>query len=189
MTAILVLIGIGVVIVAAIVLVAVPVKHADGVAKDFYWRRSVHIGTRAWVMRKSKRRPRSSADVRNVEVHNADEADKLHHTYEQRVWRNMRTVPTSGHGQESVRDPLYTLGKDEAVRRSSALYQATFVSETGTRYDAKVKFARWKSLTKGKNYRLGRNTFGRVRTITPGRPPVKKRPVKRSPVTKNPQAG
>jgi hypothetical protein len=165
MTAILILVGIAVVIIAAIILVTVPVKHVAAVARDFSWRRSVDIGKRVWITKKSKQRPRTSADVQNVEVHNADDPKKLYYTYEKRVWRDMRTAPRMGWSQATVQDPEYTLAKDEQVRRRSEWYQTKFVSETGTPYLAKVRFERWKLLRKGTNYQLGRNTFGGVRTI------------------------
>ena len=57
MTAVLVLIGIVVVIIAAIVLLAVPVRHAEAVANGFSWHWSVRVGTRVWVGKKSKRKP------------------------------------------------------------------------------------------------------------------------------------
>lgn len=170
MTAILILVGIVVVITGAIVLVTVPVKHAEAVARDFPWRRRVHIGTRVWVTKKSKRQPKPSIDIRNVKVQKPDNPDKLHYTYEARVWRNMRSVPASGRSQETVRDPQYTLRTDEEVRRRSESYEANFVSEEGRRYSAKVRFPQWKLLEEGTKYRLGRNTFGRVRTIKAPKP-------------------
>jgi hypothetical protein len=48
MTAVLVLTGIVVVIIAAIVLLAVPVRHAEAVANGFSWHWSVRVGTRVW---------------------------------------------------------------------------------------------------------------------------------------------
>jgi hypothetical protein len=152
----------------------------EAVAKEFSWRRSVDIGRRVWITKKSKRRPRTSADARNVEAHNAEDPKKLYYTYEQRVWRDMRTVPRTGRSQETVRDPEYTLGKDEQVRRKSERYEARFVSEIGTPYSAKVGFARWKSLRTGTNYRLGRNTFGGVRTVKPAGATVYKPPSERA---------
>jgi len=175
MTPILILVGVVVVVIGTIVLVTVPVRHAEAIARDFPWRRSVYIGTRTWVKKKSRRQPKTSSDIRNVQVQNANVPDKLHYTYEKRVWRNMRSIPASGRGQESVRDPLYTLGRDEAVRRRTQSYQASFLSEDGRRYSAKVRFAQWRLLKKGRKYRLGRNTFGHVRTIKPARPAVKQR--------------
>lgn len=176
MTAILILGGIVVVIISTIVLVTVPVKHAEAVARDFRWRRSMRIGTRVWVKKKSKRQPKPSIDIRNAKVQNADDPDKLRYTYEERVWRNMRSFTVSGLSQETVRDPEYILGRDEEVRGRSELYEATFVSEKGRRYAAKVQFAQWKLLRKGAKYQLGRNTFGRVRTIKPARHAANQRP-------------
>lgn len=132
MTAILILVGIAVAIVGTIVLVTVPFKHVEAVARDFSWRRSVHIGQRVWVQKRSKRQPRKSIDARNVEAHNADDPNKLHYTYEKRVWRDMRTVPAAGLSQATVRDPQYILAKDEEVRRTSESYEARFVSEMGS---------------------------------------------------------
>jgi hypothetical protein len=176
MTAILILVGIVVVIIGTIVLVTVPVKHVEAVARDFPWRRSVRIGTRMWVKKKSKRQPKTSIDIRNVKVQNADDPDKLHYTYEERVWRNMRSVPVSGWSQATVRDPKYTLVRDEEVRGRSELYEAKFVSEEGRHYSAKIRFAQWKLLKEGAKYQLGRNTFGRVRTIKPAKSAINQRP-------------
>jgi len=84
----------------------------------------------------------------------------------------MRSVSVSGRSQETVRDPQYILRGDEEVRRRSESYQAEFVSDEGRHYSAKVRFARWRLLNKGASYRLGRSTFGRVRTIQPAKPAV-----------------
>jgi hypothetical protein len=46
---ILILDRIVVVVIGTIVLVAVPVRHVEAVARDLPWRRSVDIGTRVWV--------------------------------------------------------------------------------------------------------------------------------------------
>jgi hypothetical protein len=180
MTVILILVGIVVVIIGTIVLVTMPVRRAEAVARDFRWRRSVRIGTRVWVKKRSKRQPKPSIDIRNVKVQNADEPNKLRYTYEERVWRNIRSFTRSGLSQETVRDPEYVLGRDEEVRGRSELYEATFVSEKGRRYAAKVRFAQWKFLKKGAKYQLGRNTFGRVRTIKPARHAVNQRPPERA---------
>ena len=144
---IIILAGIVVVVIGTIVLITVPVRHVEAVARDFTWRRRVDIGTRVWVKRKSKRQPKSSPDIRNVETRNADDPDKLHYTYEERVWRNMRSVLASGRGQANVRDPVYVLGRDEEVRGRSKSYEAKFVSKDGRRYSAKIQFTQWKVLT------------------------------------------
>ena len=166
-------------LIAAIVLVTVPVRHEEAVTREFHWRRSVDIGKRVWVTKKSRRRPRTTADVRNVAAHNADDPKKLYHTYEKRVWKDMHTVPRAGRGHETVQDPAYTLAMDEQVRRRNELYKAKFVSEIGTPYWAKVRFARWKMLEEGTKYRLGRNTFGGVRTIKPAKATAYKPPTER----------
>lgn len=176
MTATLIFIGVATAIVVVIALITVPVTHVEGVSSSFYWRRIVHIGRRVWIQKKSKRKPGSSADIRNVEVRNADDPDNLHYTYEKRVWRNMRTVPVTGRKQETVRNPAYTLGRDEQVRRKTESYEAAFVSEEGARYSAKVRFAQWKSLNEGATYRLGRNVFGKVRTVSPAKRAVNQSP-------------
>jgi hypothetical protein len=90
MTAVLVLIGIVVVIIAAIVLLAVPVRHAEAVANGFSWRWSTRVGTRVWASKKSKRKP--FGEVRNVRLHNAGDADNRYYTYEKLGWRNKRHV-------------------------------------------------------------------------------------------------
>lgn len=46
MTVILVLVGIVIVVLAAVVLVAAPVRHAEAVLRGFSWHRTVQIGTR-----------------------------------------------------------------------------------------------------------------------------------------------
>jgi hypothetical protein len=173
--AILILVGIAVVIIGTILLATVPVRHVEAVARDFPWRTSVRIGTRVWVRKKSKRRTEPSVDIRNVEVQNADDPDKLRYTYEKRAWRNVRSVSVSGRSQETVREPEYTSGRDEEVRGRSPLYKATFVAEEGGFYSAQVRSARWKLLREGAKYQLGRNTFCRVRTIKPATPAVHER--------------
>jgi len=82
MTAILILVGIVVVVIGTVVLVMVPVRHAEAVARAFPWSRSVRIGRRAWVKQKSRRQPKPSVDIRNVKVQNADDPDKIHYIYE-----------------------------------------------------------------------------------------------------------
>jgi hypothetical protein len=175
MPATLILVGIVIVVIATIVLVAVPVKHVEAVAREFYWRRIVHIGRRVWVKRKSKRQPKPSVDIRNVAAQNADDPSKLHYTYEERVWRNMRTAPATGRRQTPLRDPLYTLGRDEEVRGTTDSYEARFVSAEGRRYRAKVRLAQWNQLKGGAKYRLGKNALGHVRTVKPPRPAVNQR--------------
>ena len=167
MTAILVLVGIAVVAVGATVLIAIPFRHVEATAKSFPWHRSVRIGQRVWIRKKSKRQPRSSPDIRNVKALNANDPDKIRYTYEKRVWRNMRNVPASGSGHATVEDPHYTLGRDEQVRSRSESYEARFATEEGVRYSAKIRFTRWKTLQQDRRYRLGRNVFGRVRTVKP----------------------
>lgn len=178
MTAIL--IGIVVVIIAVIVLVTVPVKHAEAVARDFSWRRIVHIGRRVWVKKKSKRKPKPSVDIRNVEVQHPEDPRKLYYSYEERVWRNMRSIPASGRREEPARDPPYTLGSDEEVRRRTDSYKARFLSEDGRHYSAQVRFAKWKLLKEGTRYRLGSNTFGHIRTVKPAKSVAGQRPPERA---------
>lgn len=72
---------------------------------------------RVRVKKKSKRQPRASADIRNVEVQDADDPGKLHYSYDERARRNMRNVPVLGRNQRAVRDPACTLGRDEEVQR------------------------------------------------------------------------
>lgn len=165
MTAVLVLIGIVVVIIAAIVLLAVPVRHAEAVANGFSWRWSVRVGTRVWASKKSKRKP--FGEVRYVQVHNAGDADNRYHTYEKRVWRNKRRVKDSGQSQASLRMPSYVLRGEEQIRGTRERYKVAFASEEGRRYTAKVHLGQWRSLQKGMTYRLGRNVFGSVRTVKP----------------------
>jgi|ERR1700689_1082867 hypothetical protein len=176
MTAIVIFVGIVAVVISTFVLVVVPVRHVDAVARDFPWRRSVRIGTRAWVRKGSKRQPKASIDIRNVRIQNADDPKKRRYTYEARVWRNMRRVTASGLSHATVRDPEYELGRNEEVRGKEALYQARFVSEESRHYSAKMRLTRWTSLKAGRKYRLGRNTFGRVRTIKPAKPAIKRHP-------------
>jgi hypothetical protein len=169
MTAILILAGVAVVIVATVVLVAVPVRHVEAVAESFTWRRSVRIGTRVWVKKRSRRKPRTSNETRNLVVQNADDPKKVRYLYEERVWRYTRTASASGSDQETVHDPQYTLIANQEARGKQASYQARFFSERDGHYTARVRFAYWKSLRAGATYRLGRNAFGRVRTVKPAR--------------------
>lgn len=122
MTAVLVLIGIVVMIVAAIVLLAVPVRHAEAVANGFSWHWSVRVGTRVWASKKSKRKP--FGEVRNVQVHNGGDADNRYYTYEKRVWRNKRRVKDSGQSQAGLRTPGSVLRGEEQIRgtRPCALF-------------------------------------------------------------------
>jgi hypothetical protein len=175
MTAILILIGVGVVIIAVIVLVTVPVTHVEAVARGLTWRRSVRIGTRVWVKRRSRRKPRTLNEVQSVKIQNPDDPKKLRYTYEERIWRYTRSVSASGSSQETVHDPEYTLAGNEEARGKRESYEADFISEQGYRYSAKIRFTQWKSLKAGAPYRLGRNTFGRVRTVGPARPAPKTR--------------
>jgi hypothetical protein len=170
MTAVLVLIGIVVVIIAAIVLLAVPVRHAEAVANEFSWHWSVRVGTRVWVGKKSKRTP--SGQVRYLQVHNTGDADDRYYTYEKRVWRNKRRVKDSGQSQASLRMPGSVLRGEEQIRGTREWYKVAFASEEGRRYTAKVHLGKWRSLHKGVTYRLGRNVFGRVRTVKPAEAPV-----------------
>jgi hypothetical protein len=167
--AILVLVGVIVVVIAAIVLFAAPVRHAEAAVTGFSWRWRVRIGTRVWEQRKSKRMP-SRGEIRGVQIQHADDPDKRHYTYEQRVWRKMRSPEVSGGRQDTVQRPVYQLRMNEEVRDERQWYKATFTSEAGRRYTARLPVHQWKSLTKGSTYRLGRNTFGAVRTVKPKRP-------------------
>jgi hypothetical protein len=133
-----------------------------------------------WVKKKSKRQPKASIDIRNVKVQNANDPNKIRYTYEKRVWRNMRSATASGLSQATVRDPQYTLGRDEEVRGRSKSYEAKFVSKDGRRYSAKIQFTQWKVLKEGAKYELGRNMFGRVRTIKPAKRAINRRPVDHS---------
>jgi hypothetical protein len=179
-TIILIPVGIVVVILGTIVLVTLPVRQVEAVARGFTWRRSARIGVRVWVRKKSKRQPRTANEIRNVKIRNADRPNKLRYTYQERVWRYSRSVSESGSSQETVRDPQYTLRMNEEVRGKSESYEARFVSDEGENYSAKIPFAQWKSLKSDAKYQLGRNTFGRVRTIKPARLAVNQRPPERT---------
>jgi hypothetical protein len=136
MTAVLVLIGIVVVIIAAIVLLAMPVRHAEAVANGFSWRWSVRLGTRVWVGKNSKRAP--SGKVRYVQVYNTGDAGKRYYTYEKRLWRNKRRVKDSGLSQAGLRMPGHVLRGEEQIRGGREWYKVAFASEEGRRYTAKV---------------------------------------------------
>ncbi len=164
MTAVLVLTGIVVVIIAAIVLLAVPVRHAEAVANGFSWHWSVRVGTRVWVGKMSKR---PSGKVRYVHIHTTGDGGKRYYTYEKRVWRNKRRVKDSGQSQASLRMPSSVLRGEEQIRGGREWYKVAFASEEGRRYTAKVHLGKWRSLQKGVTYRLGRNVFGSVRTVNP----------------------
>ena len=168
MTAIMIFVGIVAVLIAVIVLAAVPVRHAEAVASGFTWYRSVQIDGLVWVKRKSRQKP--SGEVRNLKVRHAYDDDRRRYTYQTREWRKKRTVSDSGRSQASARWPQYELGKDEKFRERHESYTATFTSEDGRDYTANVPFDRWESLEEGAGYRLGRSAFGSVRTFTPVRP-------------------
>jgi hypothetical protein len=165
MTSVLVLTGIVVVIIAAIVLLAAPVRHAEAVANGFSWRWSVRVGTRVWVGKISRRNP--SGRVRYLQIYTAGGTGKRYHTYEKLVWRNKRRVKDSGQSQASLRMPGDVLREGEQIRGGREWYKVAFASEEGRRYTAKVHLAKWRSLQKGVTYRLGRNVFGSVRTVNP----------------------
>jgi hypothetical protein len=165
MTAVLVLTGIVVVIIAAIVLLTVPVRHAEAVANGFSWHWSVRVGTQVWVGNHSRRPP--SGKVRYVQVYTSGGTGKRHYTYEERVWRNKRRVKDSGQSQASLRMPGSVLRGEEQIRGGREWYKVAFASEEGRGYTAKVHLGTWRSLQKGVMYRLGRNVFGSVRTVNP----------------------
>jgi hypothetical protein len=177
MTAIFILAGIVVVVVAAIVAVTVPVRRADVAVSEFSWSRTLLIGTRVWVRRRSKRRPSSSAGtIRNVEERKGADPSRRHYTYEEQVWRKMRRVPGSGRSQGDVRWPPHVLGKDEQIRKKKQSYKVTFTSDAGRRHVKKMRhIGPWQSLQKGARYELGRNAFGAVRTINPAKTELAKR--------------
>ena len=168
--AILILISIVALIIATIVLVTVPVRHVDAVASGFYWQRTAYLATAVWIRKKTKQEPRPSAGIRNVEVQFPEDPEKRRYTYEKRVWRRRRSSPASGSDQRNVHDPHYTLARNEEKIRESELYRASFVADTGVRYSASLSYAKWRMLRKGQNYRLGRNSFGQVRTVKPASP-------------------
>ena len=165
MTTVLILIGTVVVIIAAIVLLAVPVRHAEAAANGFSWRWIVRVGTRVWVSKKSKRKP--FGEVRYMQVHNAGDAGNRYYTYEKRVWRNKRRAKGSGQSHASLRMPGCVLRGEEQIRGTRERNKVAFASEEGKRYTAKVSLGKWRSLQKGVTYRLGRNVFGSVRTVKP----------------------
>jgi len=168
MTAIFISVGIALVVVAAITAVVVPVRRVDAVVSEFFWRRTLLIGTRVWVKRTSKRKP--TGDVRNVEVRHAADPERRRYTYEERVWRKMRRVEESRHSQDGVRWPLHILGRDEEIRKRKELYKVTFRSAEGRRYMRKMRrFGEWQALRKGPKYQLGRNAFGAVVAIRPAK--------------------
>jgi hypothetical protein len=55
--AILVLVCIAVLVGGITALVTIPVKHAEVVLNDLYWKRSMHVGTSHWEKRQSPRKP------------------------------------------------------------------------------------------------------------------------------------
>jgi hypothetical protein len=155
----------GVAVVAVAVLFLVPLRHAESEAREFPWRWRMRVGTPTWVGRRSKRLP--SGNIRYVVMYNDENPKKRYYSYEKRVWRNIRSIETSGWSQDTVRSPQYQLRNGEEVRRERQSYKAKFASEDGRYYLAKIRLEKWKSLEKGRAYRLGRNTFGSVRTVKP----------------------
>jgi hypothetical protein len=84
----------------------------------------------------------------------------------------MRSVRASGRSQAGVDWPQPTLRVGEEIRTRQESYRVFFASDDGRSYHAKMRYARWAALTEGKEYRLGRNTFGVVRVVTPARQAV-----------------
>jgi hypothetical protein len=165
MMAVLVLTGLVVVIIAAIVLLAVPVRHAEAVANGFSWHWSVRVGTRVWVGKTSMRAP--SGKIRYLQVYSAGGTGKRHYSYEKLVWRNKRRVKDSGQSQASLRMPGDVLRGEEQIRGGREWYKVAFALQEDRRYTARVHLGKWRSLQKGVTYRLGRNVFGSVRTVKP----------------------
>jgi hypothetical protein len=163
--AVLVLIVVGVVIIGVIVMVTVPVQHLEAVATGFFWRRTVRIATAVWLQKTAKRKPARSAGIRNVRLRVNEDPDQQYYTFEKRVWRNPRVATASGDRQADVHDPTYTLLPNEQKRGTTSVYRATFTSLEHTDYTTDVRLRKWKTLQRGKNYRLGRNLFGGIRTV------------------------
>lgn len=171
MTAIFILVGIAVVVIAAIAAVAVPVRRADAVVSDFSWSRTLLIGTHEWVPRTSKRKPSSFLrNIRNVEVRDGDDPSSRRYAYQEQVWRKMRRAAVAGRSQDDVRWPPHMLGKDEEIKKRKQSYKVTFTSTAGRRHVKRMRrIERWQTLRKGPKYELGRNAFGAVRTINPAK--------------------
>ncbi|MBV9795293.1 MAG: hypothetical protein JO016_15290 [Actinobacteria bacterium] len=155
---------------AAIVLYTLPVRHTEAQAKRFQWSRIVQISTRSWVKKKSKQEP--SGEIRNLVIKHANEPEQRSYRYEEAKWHKSRKPTKSGYGQSNLEWPAYTLRKDEKVHWRREVYQATFAAEAGRHYTKTLGFERWQTLRTDQRYRLGRNVFGRVRTIRPAPPPA-----------------
>jgi hypothetical protein len=170
MKAILILIDIVVVSAGLTLLVRVPVRYVEAVAKDFPWLRTAALATPKWVTKESDRRPAPSPDIRNVRakpVKKGDDPDRVRYTYERRRWRKKHRVPASGHSHADLREPQFVLRPNEVHRKEkdTEKYEVRFVSADNRRYSKKLPVGHWRTLENDARYQLGRNVFGRVRTI------------------------
>ena len=168
--AVIFLISVVVAVIAVIVLVIAPVRHTEAVARRFYWSRVVQPCSRRWVKRRSKKKP--TGEVRHLVVKNANDPERRRYVYEEAVWRNTQRLEKSGYSQDNVQWPMFSPRPDEKVRRRRAVYKATFTAEAGHSCTAKIRFERWQALRQDQRYRLGRNAFGRVRSIQAATAPI-----------------
>jgi hypothetical protein len=173
---ILVLVGIAVLVVGITALVNIPVKHVEVVLSDLYWRRSKHVGTSHWEKRESPRKPHG--EIRNVvNLHAGDPEKKPLWAYEEGVWEGLRWIHADGHDQQYLSWPDSEIRDGEEVKSKKELYRADFFATGAGRYAKTLHQRRWTTLRKDTKYRLGLNTFGKVRTVTPplstrARPPA-----------------
>jgi hypothetical protein len=152
--AILVLVCIAVLVIGITALVTIPVKHAEAVLVDLYWKRS-------------PRKPHG-VDVRNVVHLNAgDQEKKPLWSYDERRWERLHSIHADGHDQHYPHWPDDKIKEGEDTKSKKQLYQAKFLATGGGRHTRTLRRRRWERLRKGNKYRLGLNTFGRVATIKP----------------------
>jgi hypothetical protein len=172
--AIFVLVCVAVLVIGIAALVTIPVKHAEAVLADFYWKRSMQVGRPHWEKRESPRKPRGN--VRNrVNINAADPGNKPLWAYEERVWERLHWIHAYGHDQHYPHWPDDKIKEGEQFKSRRELYQATFTADGAGRYIKNLSQRRWQRLQKDAEYRLGLNVFGGVRTIKPLRPATARR--------------
>jgi hypothetical protein len=188
--AILVLVCIAVLVIGITALVTIPVRHAEAVLNDLYWKWSMEVGIPRWDKRTSPTKPRG--EVQNVvNLNAADRQGKPLWSYDQRVWERVRVIHADGHDQNYPHWPDDKIREGEDTKSKKQLYRATFQATGARRHSKRLSRRRWERLRKGNRYQLGLNAFGGVRTVKP--PPFPRaRPTtagRQAPATAPPPAG
>jgi hypothetical protein len=177
--AILVLVCVAVLVVGITAFVTIPVKHAEVLLVDLYWKRSMQVGRSHWDKRESPRKPRG--EVRKVVDLNAGDPEKKPlWAYEERVWEGLHWIHADGHDQQYLHWPEDKKKQGEEVKNRRKLYQASFSADGAGRYAKSLSQRRWERLQQNKKYRLGLNALGSVRTVKPALPAAARRSVTRA---------